>query len=129
MAMRGGVGQDRLPKGNEIKIEGAHPPAGFALTTMGMLNAVEKGQHLFRGSIRREGARDGGIHIIGTGPCGKAGGCIYPAGHEGAELGGEFVTSKAQGLNRGAIPLRKVGTKGDEQSLAAVRHRFTLSYS
>lgn len=129
VAVGGRVGQQRLAIGDEVKVKRSHPPARFALAAIGGFDVVKKRKNLFRAKGGRQGGGNCGIHIIGTSPCWKAGCGIYPAGHKRAEMGAECITGETQGIG-GRLPInREVRAEGDEQSLVAVCHRVTLSYS
>lgn len=128
-AVGDGVGQDRLAKGDEIEVERSHPPAGFAAATKVLFNVMQQSENLFGAKSGGHGCGDGGVHIIGTGPCRKTRGRIYPAGGQGSEMCSQIGTSEAQGFVGCQSIMREVGAESDEQTLAGVVQRVTLSYS
>lgn len=122
LAVGGRVGQDSFTEGDQVKVQRAHPPAGFAVAAIPVFDAVQQIENLLWAKVGGEGCRDCGIHIIGTGPCREARRCIYKAGDERAERCGKVIAGAAQG-DFGRMPvLRQVCPERDEQSLAAVRH-------
>ena len=116
VGLRGGIGQDGLAEGEKVEVERAHAPAGFAGAAMRGLDPVEEGEDVLRAETGGKGRGGGGVHIIGTGPCRKAGRGVYSAWLQGAEpCGGEIGKCGTERFEGRTARVGHVPAEGDQK--------------